>query len=104
MVPVDVEAAAPFGPVAYGSCEQSLEPRFDWLFGECFPKLNGPRCITQDLHGLQAGNIVEEPTTTREHQHRVALHLQQLQSPLSIGLIQVPPCCLSEKLFDAYRV
>ena len=37
------------------------------------------RGVVQHLHGLDAGDVVEEPAAARVHEHGVALHLQQLE-------------------------
>ena len=42
-------------------------------------ELNHAAGVMEDLHRLDAGDVVEEPTAAREHQHGVALHLQELE-------------------------
>ena len=42
-------------------------------------QLQYARRVGDHLHGLDAGNVVEEPSATGEHQLRVALHLHQLK-------------------------
>ena len=42
-------------------------------------QLQHARGVGDDLHGLDAGDVVEEPAATGVHELRVALHLHQLE-------------------------
>jgi hypothetical protein len=45
----------------------------------CFGQLQHARGIGDDLHRLNAADVVEEPSAAGVHELRVALHLHQLQ-------------------------
>ncbi len=48
-------------------------------------KLQHARGVGDDLHGLDAGDVVEEPAATGVHELGVALHLHQLEGAHALG-------------------
>jgi hypothetical protein len=84
----DLSAISPGFVVARGlgqglqeTCPRDLGP-------ERFPQLERARRVTQDLHGLDPGEVVEEPAATRVHEHELVLHLEQGQDPLLLGAVE----------------
>ena len=47
---------------------------------EVLGQLNGPGGVLDHLHGFDPGNLIEEPTAARVHEHRMTLHFQQLEA------------------------
>jgi hypothetical protein len=55
-------------------------------------------CVLHHLYRLDPRDIGKEPAATREHQHGVALHLEQGQRLLPLPLAQTPAALNPEKL------
>ncbi len=55
-----------------------------------------------DLHRFQAGEFVEEPSTTRVHEQRVALHFQQFQDGYLLLGRQRPNGVIREECFPRF--
>ena len=67
--------------------QQIEETRLQVFVRENFPRqLQRTPGVFQDLHGLQAADLIEEPAATGVHEHEVALHLQQLEQADDFGL------------------
>jgi hypothetical protein len=67
--------------------ETAQQARLERLTADALRELNDAPRIVKDLHGLDAGDVAEEPAAAREHQHRVALHLHQLEDGDDIGVL-----------------
>src|SRR5437588_236825 len=70
-------------------------PALMWWSPKCSrPKLRRPdSCapgVLEDLHRLQAGDLVEEPAAGGVHQEGLALQLEQLQCGDAGALLQLP--------------
>ena len=68
-----------------GTCLGHLRQKRRFQRRGCFSKnlrrqLQHPRCIGDNLHRLNARNVVKEPSATGVHQLRVALHLHQFHA------------------------
>ena len=72
--------------VAAGAGDALREFDFDAAAGELLRDLNRASGVAKDLDGFDARDVVEEPAAAREHEHGVALHLEQLQDECSGGL------------------
>src|SRR5581483_4199110 len=66
--------------VALRPFEDLTEPRLEVTMEHVPRKLNDPPRVFEDLDRLDAGDVIEEPTTAGVHQHRVALHLHKAQN------------------------
>src|SRR5205085_6760736 len=76
---VNLPRIAVLRQVAPGRGDTAQELQFHAAAGNFFGELDGARGVVQDLHGLDAGDVVEEPAAARVHEHGVALHLQQFE-------------------------
>ncbi len=79
---VDARAIARLGHVGFGLGQTRQKYRLEgraFLAEEIARQLQHARRIRDDLHGLNARNVVEKPAAAGVHQLRVPLHLHQLQ-------------------------
>ena len=76
----DARAVAMIGQVALRQRQQLLELSFAMIGKEHLRQLQRAAGVHDDLHRLDAGELVEEPAAAGVHQHGVALHFQQRQS------------------------
>ena len=79
LVDVDVAGRAFIAQITLRFFEPRHEFRFDVPAADLLDQLRDARGVVQHLHGLDAGDVVEEPAAAREHEHRIALHLEQAQ-------------------------
>src|SRR5262249_32826649 len=78
--------AGPVGRViAAGRGEVGEEGVLEVRARDLARELDGASGVAQHLDGLEAGDVVEEPATAREHEKGVALHLQELKGALAVG-------------------
>src|SRR5207245_1878244 len=75
--PVDLTAVAVVAAVARRGLQAADELRLDHAAAEIAQVLDGHRGVLEDLHGLEPGQLVEEPAARGVHEHAVALHLEQ---------------------------
>ncbi len=72
--------------VRFGQAREKRRLERRGLFAkELLRQLQHARCVGDDLHRLNAGNVVEEPAAAGVHELRVALHLHQLKSAHALG-------------------
>ena len=64
--------------VAFCGRQSLQEVGFERIAEQLLRQLNGASGVLKNLDGLDAGDVVEEPSATGVHQHQVALHLQKL--------------------------
>ena len=80
---VDLRAVAGCGHVGLGLGQAGEEMRARaqsaWSPKSCCGELQHARGVGDDLHGLDAGDVVEEPAAAGVHELGVALHLHQLE-------------------------
>ena len=67
--------------------------RIGLLTEEPLRQLQHARGIGDDLHGLNAGDVVEEPAATGVHELGVALHLHQLKGAHLFGFRERVVAC-----------
>ena len=85
---VDVGAVAGCRHVGVGLGQPAQKCRFQrrgLVAKQVVRQLQDARGIGDDLHGLDARDIVEEPSATGVHQLGVALHLHQFQGAHALG-------------------
>ncbi len=86
---VNAAAIAKFGDVALGLLQQFQEFRLQSPSEQLAEQLQGAAGILDDLDGLDAGQLVEEPAAAGVHQHGVALHFEQLQQAHAFRLVEL---------------
>src|SRR5262249_58317307 len=79
--------------------EPFLERSAEELFGE----LDGAAGVTEDLHGFDSGEVIEEPAAARLHEHRVALHLEELHGVDALFGGERPGAVLREEAVQDLR-
>ena len=75
--------------------------RLERRAGDRLRQLDDAPGVLDHLHRLDAGEFVEEPAATRVHQHRVALHFEQLPEPHALRLGQFPHRMVGQEARDA---
>ena len=90
--------AALAGLVALGLVEDVEEGLGGRGLAELRHQVEGSGRVAQDLHGLDAGEVVEEPAAARVHQERLALELQQGQG---LDVIGARPAVLGDEVLAA---
>ena len=86
-----------FWKIAFGLLQNFEETGFKVFRAEFARQLQGARGVLNDLRGLDAGNFVEEPAATREHQHCVPLHFEQAERGDLIRFAQFTRGVFAEK-------
>ena len=76
---VDAFAVAVLGVVAGRRLQARGQAALQVHAGGQVRQLRGPGRVLQVLHGLDAGDVREEPAAAGVHEHGVPLHLQQAQ-------------------------
>src|SRR5439155_25772449 len=76
--------------------ELALEP----AAAEVVQALERHRGVAQDLHGLDAGDLVEEPAAGSVHEHSIALQLEQAADFDAAGVIQYRADVRGEELAE----
>ena len=78
---VDLRAVAGAGTLERASAMRARKPApaVGMLAEELPRELQNARGVGDDLHGLNAGDVVKEPAATGVHELGVALHLHQLE-------------------------
>ena len=76
---VDFGAIFVLGNVGWSLGEHFCEPLLEGIAEEARGELNDAGGVLQNLHGLDPGDLVEEPATAGEHEQSVTLHLHQAE-------------------------
>ena len=66
-----------FGSIAFGLTQILEKAGFNIFVGEFLCYMDRPGGVPEVLDGLNAGNIIEEPAATGEHELAMTLHLQK---------------------------
>src|SRR6185295_15313837 len=100
---VDAATVAGFGNVALRPGERFQKRRLEIDVRKELPReLQSPAGVLEDLAGLDAGDVVEEPAAARVHELRVPLQLEQLEGPDALGFLQRPQAVAHEMTADAF--
>src|SRR6185437_3167537 len=95
---VDLFAVAMFGKIAFRLAQFLAKLRLEIVaLHHLASQLDGPTGVLDYLHCLDARELVEKPAAARIHQHRVALHFKQLESPHSRRLVEFVNCVPGKK-------
>jgi len=101
MALVDLAARTKFDEIALRSGEPLEELGLEVDVEAAFRELQHAPGVAEDLRGLDARELVEEPSAARVHEHRVALKLEELERPDALRGIERAMPDLAEEMIDA---
>ena len=96
---VDASSVPKLPDVAAGLLQETQELRLQILAQKVGRELNGAGGVLDDLHGLDARQLIEKPAAACEHEHGVTLQLQETHGrDLTLRLEVVPAMAFEKRL------
>src|SRR5216683_3738295 len=95
---INISAIAHLGNIAFRRAEKVEERPGRNVKVEFVHEVEHPRRILHYLDGFEPGDFREEPSAAGIHEHRGALHLEQVEGAQGFGVAQTAPRMAGKKL------